>query len=128
MTTTVNEIAPGVHRLSTFHPEFGIQFNQFLVVDDEPFLMHTGMRRMFAATRDAVARVIDPARLRWLGFSHFESDGGALNEWLRLAPEAQPVWSFVGATVTVDGGRALLDLAAVIAEVLGSSGAATPLR
>jgi hypothetical protein len=90
--------------------------------------MHTGMRRMFTSTLSGVRQVMDAGRLRWLGFSHFESDGGALNEWLRLAPEAQPVWSFVGATVTVDGGRALLDLAAVIAEVLGSSGAATPLR
>jgi len=100
MTTTVTEIARGVHRISTFHPDFGIQFNQFLVVDDEPFLMHTGMRKMFEATRDAVASVIDPARLRWLGYSHFEPDEcGALNEWLRVAPRAQAVCSSVGAIV-----------------------------
>jgi flavorubredoxin len=88
--TTVTEIANGVHRISTLHPDYGIQFVQFLVVDDEPFLMHTGFRRMFAATRDAVASVMDPARLRWLGFSHFEPDEcGALNDWLRVAPRAQ---------------------------------------
>jgi flavorubredoxin len=100
MTTTVTEIARGVHRISTFHPDFGIQFNQFLVVDDEPFLMHTGMRKMFEATREAVASVIDPARLRWLGYSHFEPDEcGALNEWLRVAPRAEAVCSAVGAIV-----------------------------
>jgi flavorubredoxin len=98
--TTVHEIADGVHRISTLHPDYGIQFNQFLVVDDEPFLMHTGFRRMFAATRDAVASVIDPARLRWIGFSHFEPDEcGALNDWLALAPRAQALSSVVGVNV-----------------------------
>jgi flavorubredoxin len=103
MSNTVTEIAPDIYRLSTFHPDFGIQFNQFLIKDDEPFLMHTGMKKMFAATLDAAAAVIDPAELRWIGFSHFESDEcGALNEWLRLAPQAQAVCSFVGAVVTVN--------------------------
>jgi flavorubredoxin len=99
----VSEIARGVHRISTFHPDFGIQFNQFLITDDEPFLMHTGMRRMFEHTLAGVREVLDPARLRWIGFSHFESDEcGALNEWLALAPQAQAVCSFVGATVSVN--------------------------
>ena len=31
MKTDVTEIARGVHRISTFHPDFGIQINQFLV-------------------------------------------------------------------------------------------------
>ena len=100
MSTTVIEIARGVHRISTLHPDYGIQFNQFLLVDDEPFLMHTGFRRMFETTRDAVASVIDPARLRWIGYSHFEPDEcGALNEWLEVAPRAQALCSVVGANV-----------------------------
>jgi flavorubredoxin len=103
MKSQVSEIARGVHRISTFHPDFGIQFNQFLIADDEPFLMHTGMRRMFESTLAGVRRVLDPARLRWIGFSHFESDEcGALNEWLALAPLAQTVCSFVGVTVSVN--------------------------
>jgi flavorubredoxin len=103
MKSNVTEIAPDLYRISTFHPGFGIQFNQFLLVDAEPFLMHTGLRKMFPVTRDAVATVVDPARVRWIGFSHFESDEcGALNEWLRIAPHAQAVCSFVGATVMVD--------------------------
>jgi len=103
MKTTVDEIARGVHRISTFHPDFGIQFNQFLIADDEPFLMHTGMRHFFDATLAGARRVLDPARLRWIGFSHFEADeSGALNEWLALAPAAQAVCSIVGATVSVN--------------------------
>lgn len=101
--TTVTEIVSDVYRISIYAPDFGIQFNQFLVKDEEPFLMHTGFKRMFAATRDAVASVIDPARVRWIGFSHFESDEcGALNEWLATAPQAQAVCSFVGALVNVN--------------------------
>jgi flavorubredoxin len=97
MQTRVDEIAADTFRISTFHPEFGIQFNQFLVRDDEPFLMHTGMRRMFEATRSGVARVLDPSRVRWIGFSHFEPDEcGALNEWLAIAPQAAAVSGVVG--------------------------------
>jgi flavorubredoxin len=103
MQSTVTEIAPEIYRISTFHPEFGIQFNQFLIKDDEPFLMHTGLKKMFATTFEAVASVFDPAKLRWIGFSHFESDEcGALNQWLTLAPSAQAVCSVVGAVVMVN--------------------------
>jgi flavorubredoxin len=103
MKSNITEIAPAVYRISTFHPEYGIQFNQFLVADDEPFLMHTGFRHMFPVTREGVAAVLDPATVRWIGFSHFESDEcGALNDWLHVAPQAQAVCSFVGAMVNVN--------------------------
>ena len=103
MKADVSEIAPKLYRISTFHPDFGIQFNQFLLDDDEPFLMHTGMRRMFEVTRAGVASVLDPARLRWIGYGHFEPDEcGALNEWLALAPRAQALCSFVGQMVMLN--------------------------
>ena len=103
MKPKVAEIADGVYRISTFHPGFQLEFNQFVVNDDEPFLMHTGMRQMFPLTKAGVAEVIDPTKIRWIGFSHFESDEcGALNDWLAIAPEAQAVCSVVGAMVTVD--------------------------
>jgi flavorubredoxin len=103
MKPTVTEIARDLYRISAFHPDFGIQFNQFLLRDDEPFLMHSGLRRAFAATLEGVASVLDPAGLRWIGFSHFESDEcGALNRFLEVAPRAQAVCSFVGANVMVN--------------------------
>jgi flavorubredoxin len=102
MQSNVSEVAPDVYRISTFHPEYQIQFNQYLIKDDEPFLMHTGFRKMFEVTREAVASIIDPSSLRWIGFSHFESDEcGALNEWLKVAPASQAVCSVVGAMVMV---------------------------
>jgi len=98
--TNITEIAPDLYRISTFVPDYHIEFNQFLIKDEEPFLMHTGFRKMFAITREAVAKIIDPAKLRWIGYSHFEPDEcGALNEWLHLAPEAQAACSVVSGIV-----------------------------
>jgi hypothetical protein len=102
MQSRVTEIAKETYQISTFHPDYGIQFNQFLIKDDQPFLWHTGFKRMFQTTLAGVASLIDPAALHWVGFSHFESDEcGALNEWLEVAPRAQAVCSFVGARVMV---------------------------
>ncbi len=100
---TVTEIAPATFRISIYVPEFNLQFNHFLVKDDEPLLFHAGLRQMFPQVREAVASLIDPARIRWISFSHFESDEcGALNHWLEIAPNAEPVCSMVGALVSVN--------------------------
>jgi hypothetical protein len=56
----VSEIAPDLFRLSIHVPEFDLQFNHFLVRDEEPLLFHAGLRAMFPALRDAVATLIDP--------------------------------------------------------------------
>jgi flavorubredoxin len=101
--THVTEIAADVYRVSVFVPEINLQFNHFLVRDDQPLLFHTGLRAMYPMVRDAVARVIDPATIRHIGFSHFESDEcGALNSWLEAAPDAEPVCGLLGAMVSVN--------------------------
>ena len=106
MDTHVAEIADGVYRLSTFVPEvgpLGLTFNQFLVVGDEPLLFHTGPRRMFPLVREAAARVIDPASLRWIAFGHFEADEcGAMNEWLAVAPRAEVAHGQTGCNVSLN--------------------------
>jgi flavorubredoxin len=103
MNTNIDEIAPDVYRISTFVPDYHIEFNQFLIKDEQPFLMHTGLRKMFEITRAAVAQLIDPAQLRWIGYSHFEPDEcGALNEWLAVAPNAQALCSVVGGIVMMN--------------------------
>jgi len=100
MTTRVDEIAAGIFRISTYDDRIKLQFNQFLVRDDQPLLFHTGMKAIFPQVRDAVAGLIDPAQLRFIGFSHYEPDEcGALNEWLPLAPAAQAFGSFVGVNI-----------------------------
>lgn len=94
--TNVAEIADGVYRIHT-PVEFpggpgAFSFNQYLIVDEEPLLFHTGMRRMFPLVREAVASVLPVERLRWVSFSHVEADEcGALNDWLAAAPQATAV-------------------------------------
>ena len=101
--TTVVEVASDVFRIGTYLPEADLEFSQFLVLDEEPLLFHTGMKALFPAVRDAVASLLDPAKIRWIGFSHLEADEcGALNEWLAVAPAAAPACSFVGAMVSVN--------------------------
>lgn len=101
--TAIDEIAPDIFRLSVYVPDFDMQFNHFLVRDEEPLLFHTGLRAMFPALREAVASLIDPSTLRYISWSHFESDEcGALNEWLQIAPQAEPVCTLVGKLVSVD--------------------------
>lgn len=98
----IDEIAPDLYRISVFVPEIQLQFNHFLIRDDEPLLFHTGMRRMFGEVHDAVAALIDPAALRWISWSHFEVDEcGALNDWLAIAPRAEALCSEVGAMVNL---------------------------
>jgi len=99
----IYEIAPDVYRLSLFVPQINLQFNHFLVKDDEPLLFHTGSRAMFPALKELVAKVIDPAAIRWIGFSHFETDEcGALNQWLAAAPKATPVHGMIGCMVNLN--------------------------
>jgi flavorubredoxin len=98
----ISEIAPDVYRISVFVEDFNLQFNHFLIKDDEPMLYHAGMKLMFPAIKEAVSKIISPSKLRWIGFSHFEVDEcGALNDWLQVAPNAKAVCSEVGALVNM---------------------------
>jgi flavorubredoxin len=89
--TRVDEIAERVYRLSTYvaSGSSGFSFNQFLIDAEEPLLFHCGQRSLFASVSAAAARVMDLGRLRWITFSHVESDEcGSLNDWLAVAPHA----------------------------------------
>lgn len=93
METRIDEIADKIYRISTLVPGVagpaGLTFNQFLIDADEPLLFHAGQRPLFPGISAAVARVIDPATLRWITFSHVESDEcGALDEWFAIASKA----------------------------------------
>jgi flavorubredoxin len=117
--TNVHEVADGIYRINTpLPPSFvpgGFSFNQYLVVDEEPLLFHTGPRKLFPVVREAVAAVMPVERLRYVGLSHFEADEcGSLNEWLAAAPQAEPLCGGVAAMVSVGdvadrGPRALAD-------------------
>lgn len=103
MATSVHEIADDVFRVCVYVPDINLEFNSFVVRDDEPLLFHTGMRGIFPAVKEGVAKVIDLDKLRWISWSHFEADEcGALNEWLGVARNAEPVCSMLGALINVN--------------------------
>lgn len=100
--TNIHEIEDGIYRISVPVPEANFAFNQFLVVDDEPMLFHTGMRAIFPLVSGAIASVIPLDRLRYLAFSHFEADEcGALNQFLGAAPNAEVLASRVAVLTSV---------------------------
>lgn len=103
--TNINEIANGIYRINTplAVVSGGFSFNQYLIVDDEPLLFHTGGRKLFPLVRDAVESVMPAERLRYVSFSHFEADEcGSLNEWLKVAPEAVPVCGSIAAMTSIN--------------------------
>jgi flavorubredoxin len=103
--TSIDEIADGIYRIFTpidIPGAGGFSFNQYLIADDEPLLFHTGLRRLFRQICEAVARVMPVERLRWLALSHFEADEcGALNQFLAVAPQAEPLCGRIAAMVSV---------------------------
>jgi flavorubredoxin len=97
------EIVPDVYRISIYAQWANLQFNHFLIKDEEPLLFHTLLRGMHAEVREAVSKLIKLSDLRHISFSHFESDEcGSLNEWLTVAPQADVVCGQVGAIVSVN--------------------------
>jgi flavorubredoxin len=93
--TNVQEIAAGIYRINTPVPLPDGQlfsFNQYLVIDDEPLLFHSGPRQLFPLVSQAIASVMPLERLRYVGLSHVEADEcGALNLFLAAAPQAVPL-------------------------------------
>jgi flavorubredoxin len=89
--TRVDEIGDGVHRISTTIPldDYDFQFNQFLIDDERPALIHTGMHQMYEGVREAVAEVRDPASLEYVVLLHFEADEcGGMYRFLESAPSS----------------------------------------
>jgi flavorubredoxin len=104
--TRVDEVASGIYRISTPVPPTavpgGFSFNQYLIVDEEPLLFHTGPRRLFPVVREAVDAVMPAGRIRWVGLSHYEADEcGSLNEWLAAAPHAEPLCGRIAAMISI---------------------------
>lgn len=105
--TRIDEITDGIYRISTPVPPEempgGFTFNQYLIIDDSPLLYHTGPRRMFSPICEAIDSVMPLESLRYIGFSHYEADEcGSLNDFLEVAPGAEPLCSMIAKMVSVD--------------------------
>jgi flavorubredoxin len=102
--TRIDHITGGIHRISTFAEEFGITFNQFLIDDEEPTLIHTGTWDHYDAVRDAVREVLDPARLAKIVLLHWEGDeNGGMDRFMAEAPQAELVGSALSIVLNAGG-------------------------
>lgn len=103
--TNVYEVADGIYRINTpvqLEGGVGFSFNQYLIVDNDPLLFHTGPRKMFPLVREAVESLLPVEQLRYISFSHVESDEcGSLNEWLAVAPKSVPLCGKIAAMVSI---------------------------
>src|SRR3954447_3495640 len=103
--TRVDEIANGIYRICTPLDVIpgGFTFNSYLIADEEPLLFHTGYKKLFPVTVEAIGKILPVQKLRWAGGSHFEGDEfGALNEILMVAPEATPFGAEIGVLTSLD--------------------------
>ena len=106
MDTRIDEVADRIYRFSTFVPAIGptgFTFNQYLIVDEEPLLFHTGMRHMFPQLTEAITTLTPLESLRWITFGHLEADEcGAMNELLDVAPSAEVAHGATGCMVSLN--------------------------
>jgi flavorubredoxin len=107
--TRTDELVDGIHRISTtieYEDGLVFQFNQFLIDDERPALIHTGMHQMHDSVREAVAEVLDPARLAYVALLHFEADEcGGMYRFLEGAPESALACSAMSADLNLSGWR-----------------------
>ena len=87
----VDEIVDGIYRISTTIPleDYDFQFNQFLIDDERPALIHTGMYPMYDDVRAAVGEIVDPGKLGYVVLLHFEADEcGGMDRFVGSAPDS----------------------------------------
>jgi flavorubredoxin len=101
----VDEITKGIYRISTPPGEGApITFNQFLIDDEMPTLIHTGVHSEYDNIREAVREVLDPARLANVVLLHFEGDEcGGMDRFMDEARGAQLVGSEMSAILNLTG-------------------------
>ena len=82
---SISEITDGIYRISGFVNTYGITFNQFLIDDEKPMLIHTGPIGMYKNIEEKIKEVISLDKLAYVSFLHFESDEWGGMEFLESA-------------------------------------------
>ena len=111
METRIDHITGGIYRIATMTEPYGITFNQFLIDDERPTLIHTGNYETYEIVRKAIREVLDPATLANIVLLHWEGDeNGGMDRFMNGAPRAELVGSALSiqlnaASFGVDTGR-----------------------
>ncbi|HEY2602116.1 MAG TPA: hypothetical protein VGI67_11205 [Thermoleophilaceae bacterium] len=104
MKTRIDHITGGIYRISSWEERYGLTFNQFLIDDERPTLIHTGNYDMYDAIDTAVREVIDPATLANIVLLHWEGDeNGGMDRFMAEAKESELVGSALSIGLNAHG-------------------------
>jgi flavorubredoxin len=104
METRIDHVTGGIYRISTWAEPYGITFNQFLIDDELPALVHTGEHGAYEGIRKAIAEVLDPRRLAYVALLHWEGDeNGSMDRFMAEAPNAELVGSALSIALNARG-------------------------
>jgi flavorubredoxin len=98
----ISEIKDGIYRIAGFVKDYGITFNQFLINDEQPTLIHTGPIGMYDKIEEKLKEVIPLEKLAYVAFLHFESDEWGGMEFLK-APKAKLLCSDLSSKLNLMG-------------------------
>jgi len=102
--TRIDRIVGGIYRIATMTEPYGITFNQFLVDDERPTLIHTGEHGVYENVRRAIAQVLDPSRLAHVVLLHWEGDeNGGMDRFMAEARDAELVGSALSIQLNARG-------------------------
>jgi flavorubredoxin len=104
METRIDQVAGGIYRISTMTEAYGITFNQFLIDDEQPTLVHTGEYGVYENVRTAIREVLDPATLANIVLLHWEGDeNGGMDRFMQEAPRAELIGSALSIQLNATG-------------------------
>jgi flavorubredoxin len=102
--TRIDHITGGIYRISSWADPYGITFNQFLIDDELPALIHTGEHGAYDGVRSAISEVLDPARLAYIALLHWEGDeNGGMDRFMAEAPDGELVGSALSIALNARG-------------------------
>jgi flavorubredoxin len=102
--TRIDHITGGIYRISSWADPYGITFNQFLIDDELPALVHTGEHGAYDGIRSAISEVLDPARLAYIALLHWEGDeNGGMDRFMAEAPDGELVGSALSIALNARG-------------------------
>lgn len=94
----MQKIYEDLYQFSSYVPPIDLTFHQYLLLTDQPLLVHAGSMQQAEALIPQLKNVLVDRALKYIFISHFESDEcGGLSLILKHFPEAKPVCSEVTA-------------------------------
>ncbi len=83
-----------LYQFSEHMPQIDLSFHQYLLLTDEPILVHTGNIKQAEEILPKLIEVLNGKDLKYIFISHFESDEcGGLSIILEQFPSAMPICS-----------------------------------